>query len=308
MGAFDHIVGHERPIKVLGRALKTGRTAHAYLLWGPDGIGKELVALATAKLLLCKDEGALKNLTPCDNCPSCQKNDAGYHPDLHLLTPGEKKISVAEVRAFQESLYYQAFERGRKVAIIRDAFNMSREAANALLKTIEEPPKDTFILILAHHRSQLLDTLVSRCQPLRFDLLTDEAVEKLLGGRGVDPSEAKTLAALAGGSPGLALAQDLTLLTELDSEVGEISGKIGNLTPAMRLDLAERWSKDKDSLSVRLDCLERALLKRAGDDAALAALERLFVTRELIGRNVNLQLALDLLFGMAGDGDWEEIA
>ncbi|TAL18668.1 DNA polymerase III subunit delta' [bacterium] len=306
MSGFEGITGHERPKRVLERALRSGRVPHAYLFWGPDGIGKELTARAAAKVLLCRDPGAMKNAAFCGRCDGCRKIEAGSHPDLHLLAPGEKAISVDEVRKLLEALSYQAFERGRKIVIIRDVFRMSREGANALLKTVEEPPEETFLFLLAHHRSQLIPTLVSRCQPLRFDPLPEGAVEALLSERGIKPEAAKRMAALSGGSPGAALAEDPETLVKLDEEAEVVAGNLERMTPIERLETSEKWSKDKENLGLRLDCLERNLHARAKtDENALQSLERLFAVRALIDRNANLQLALDALFLMAGKEGWE---
>ncbi|TLN02497.1 hypothetical protein FDZ71_13055, partial [bacterium] len=164
---FGPVRGHQRPIKVLERAIKSGRIPHAYLFWGPDGVGKETVARHAAKILLCKDPSARANASPCGQCDGCAKTASGGHPDFHLVAPTEKAISVDDIRALLEALSFEAFERGVKIVIIRDVFKMSREGANALLKTVEEPPEGTHLFLLAHHRSQLIPTLVSRCQPLR---------------------------------------------------------------------------------------------------------------------------------------------
>ena len=112
-------------------------------------MGKELVARGFAQVLLCADGGALSRGASCGVCPSCVKCAGDAHPDLHLLVAQKASISVDDVRRLQETLSYQAFERGRKVAIIRDSFRMTREAANALLKTLEEPPAGVYLVLLA---------------------------------------------------------------------------------------------------------------------------------------------------------------
>jgi len=227
---------------------------------------------------------------------------------MHLLAPGDKVISVEDVRKLQETLSFQSFERGRKIAIIRDSFRMSREGANALLKTVEEPPPETHLFLLAHHRSQLLPTLVSRCQPLRFDPLTDGEVEEVLLLKGVEADDAKVLASLSGGSAGMAMAHDMESLIKARDEADSVAKNLRVMSPAERLELSERWSKDKESLPLRLDCLERSLRRMQADDPdALDTMGRLFTVSALIERNVNLQLALDALFLLEDDGGWEEL-
>lgn len=307
MRGFSAIVGHERAVRVLRRALASGRIAHAYLFWGPDGIGKEAVAHAFASVLFCGDREALGRGAPCGVCPACRKMESGGHPDLHLLAPTEKAISVEDVRKLQEALSFQAYEKGRKVVIIRDAPRMSPAGANALLKTVEEPPPETFLFLLAAHQSRLLPTLVSRCQPVRFDPLTGEDVKKVLIARGVEAETAAALAELSGGSPGTALALDHAAVSELMGEVAAVAGSLDTLGAVKRFALSERWAKDKELLPLRLKCLEAEWAKVAGaDDAALARLGRLNTVRTLIERNINAQLALDTLFVLKPGARLEE--
>ncbi len=308
MSGLDDVKGHERPIRVLKRALENGRTPHAYLFWGPEGVGKELVAFAVSKILLCASPDAIKNARPCGVCPSCAKCEAHDHPDLHLLAPGAKAISVDEVRGLGKAIAFQAYENGRKVVIIRDSFSMSREAANALLKTVEEPPPDTFMFLLANHREQLLETIVSRCQGLRFDPLDISSVEEVLADNDVDPEAIHRLAVMSGGSPGVALTLEPGQMEEVDRETVRIRDELENMDRLARFELAERWSKDKGNLKIRLDSLERGFaLKAHGDPFSLQMVERIGRVREWIERNANVQLALDGLF-VAGDSPaWEEI-
>jgi DNA polymerase-3 subunit delta' len=313
---FAAISGHQRPVRVLRRVLASGRLPHAQLFWGPDGVGKERVARAFARVLLCADTGALERGEGCGRCPACLRSDGGSHPDLHLVAAQKASIPVDEVRRLQETLAYQAFERGRKVAIIRDAFRLTREAANALLKTLEEPPAGVYIVLLAHHRDQLLPTLVSRCQALRFDPLPEAEVRRLLSERGVEPATATAMAEVSGGCPGRVLGADPEGFLASDREAGGVAAAWGTWPVARRFALASSWAADKELLGTRLDGLERHLRRRAreqaasppgaGDGGVLDALTGLTTLRRLLDRNVNTQLALDALFlGMLGHA-WEE--
>jgi len=312
--SFDQILGHDRPLRVLHRALATGRVAHAYLFWGPDGVGKERVATALAATLLCADPEALARGGACGACGPCRKVAGGSHPDLHVLAPRGASLPIADVRAFQESLSYQAFERGRKVAIIRDAFRMTREAANALLKTLEEPPAGTHIVLLAHHRNQLLPTLVSRCQSLRFDAIPEDAVRRLLEAGGMDAAAAQTLARSSGGCPGTVWGQDPQAFAAVAEEAGQAWTLLVRARASERLALAARWASDREELPRRLDALERVLVVRMresgrsgrSDGEALATLGALGRVRGLIEHNVNAELALDAFFLGALDRPWED--
>jgi DNA polymerase-3 subunit delta' len=312
--SFEQILGHDRPVRVVRRALATGRVPHAYLFWGPDGVGKERVAAELGAALLCLDTGALSRGEACGACGACRKVAAGSHPDLHLLAPRGASLPISEVRGLQESLSYQAFERGRKVAIIRDAYRLTREAANALLKTLEEPPAGTHIVLLAHHRNQLLPTLVSRCQSLRFDPIPEDAVRRLLEAGGMGEAAAETLARAAGGCPGAVWGQDPEALAAMGEEAAQAWAYLGQGGAADRLAFAARWAADREELPRRLDALERALVARmreAGRDGrseggVLSALGALGRVRGLIEHNVNAELALDAFFLGALERPWED--
>ncbi len=304
---LEGVLGHDRSLRVLRRALASGRTPHAYLFWGPDGVGKERVAREVAKALLCTAPSARGEA--CDGCAACRKLEAGNHPDCHLVVAGGARIAVDDVRRLQETLSYQAFERGRKVAILRDAFRMTREASNALLKTLEEPPPGTHLVLLTHHRNQLLPTLVSRCQSLRFDPISEEEVRRLLEGAGTEASAARTLAAVSGGCPGAVWGEDAGRFMAASKEVAELWEGWGRMEAADRFAVSSRWASERDLLPVRLDSLERELGRRAREETvagrgpeALDTLGALFRVRGLLDHNVNVQLALDTLFlGVTGE-------
>lgn len=267
-------------------------------------MGKELVAKETAGALLCAAPESREHRDSCGVCASCRKVSGGDHPDLHWLAAKGASISVDDVRFLQESLSFQAFERGRKVVIIRDAFRMTREASNALLKTLEEPPPGTHLFLLAHHRNQLLPTLVSRCQALRFDPLSRGEVAQLLESRGVEPNVAERLAALSDGAPGAVMADDPLELVALAAEAEEAFAALAAPSATERLSFAARWSGDRERLGRRLDALERLLrektsasaTQRGVDDRSLGHLEAVMRTRTLLDQNMNLQLSLDALF------------
>jgi DNA polymerase-3 subunit delta' len=308
VNGFDEVVGHHRPVKVLRRALSSGRIAHAYLFWGPGGIGKELVAMKMAEALLCSHPDALANGSACGECPSCVKCRAGGHPDLHLVATSEKSISVKNIRELQQTLAYRAFERGRKVVIIRDAFRITREGVNAILKTVEDPPEGTHLIFLSIHRSQLLDTLVSRCQTLRFDQLESGDVMRILTEKGMEGSEARRMADFSGGSIGVALSFDVEAATEVEEETHQLCHELERMSAVKRFELAERWSKDKEGLHLRLQCLERHLMKMAvSQDWALEIADRIERVRNWIDRNANIQLALDALFLGSTEGAWKRM-
>ena len=234
MQIFD--VQHQwRAHRVLQRALASDRVPHGYLFHGPSGVGKGMMALRLAGLLLCPNvrpveppDGASAGAAgigwrdACWQCRDCTLLEAGTHPDMHSIRrelhqhhPDPQvrqrkglELSVEVVRHFLiEPAYVRPAVGAAKVFIVHEADRMSHAAQNALLKTLEEPPLGTFLILLVEQPEQLLPTILSRCQPVPFALLPREFVEQeLVRQRGQRSEAARFLAALSEGQLGLALA------------------------------------------------------------------------------------------------------
>lgn len=217
------IVGQQRAVEQLGRALRTGRLPHALLLTGPEGVGRETTATALSRALLCQhpvnadDTGGGDLPDGCGNCEDCRLVAAGTHPDLHRVykelaryhdDPAVRDrvmqdLSIAVVRQFLIAPAGRGATRAHgKVFLVRDAELMSIPAQNALLKTLEEPPEGVRILLICRSAEQLLPTTRSRCWPVRFGPLPREFVVARLRDRGVDEAEASFWAAFTDGSLG----------------------------------------------------------------------------------------------------------
>ncbi len=183
----------------LSQAISRNRIAHAYLFLGPRAAGKFQFALRFAQALICER----KNFPPCGDCPDCKQIQARTHPDLHLLEvePDEDQIKINAVREFQKLLSLRPFQARWKVGIIKDAENLTIQAMNALLKTLEEPLPNTVLILTSSNRSRLLPTVVSRCQTLRFPpVKTELLVEILLREQKLSPEKARLVAYYAEGS------------------------------------------------------------------------------------------------------------
>jgi DNA polymerase-3 subunit delta' len=209
--AWSSILGHDDVIERLRGSLARGRLAHAYLLVGPEGIGKGLVARELAATVQCARQGD----EACGQCPACHKVAHGNHPDVAFVRRIERtakgarrtQILIDQVREeIQDPIAYKPFEGRYKVFVICDAEQMSEEAQNCLLKTLEEPPPHSLLLLVASRLEPFVDTVVSRCQVLRFRPLPTELAERILVGQhAMDADAARVLARLSGGSPGRAL-------------------------------------------------------------------------------------------------------
>ena len=206
--AWDGIRGHEALVRAFEQAWRRGRLAHAYLFVGPPGVGKRLFARELGKALLCEDPPAGR-LEACGKCPSCALVDADTHPDLFLLSRPEEKNELG-INALRELCRGFSLRpaRGRgKVAILDDADDLTDEAANCFLKTLEEPPPRSVFILVGTARERQWPTIVSRCQVVPFAPLPEALVADLLRGQELpDPSLNPRLARLSEGSPGRALA------------------------------------------------------------------------------------------------------
>lgn len=195
--------GHDRVVEALRRSLARGRLPHAFLFVGPDGIGKRAFALRFAQALLCErvPEAALD---PCGTCPSCLQVMAGTHPDvLQARKPDDKnELTIKVIRDLNIDLGLKPSRGLRKVAIVDDADDLNDEAANAFLKTLEEPPPGSVLILVGTSAELQLDTLVSRCRVVRFDPLNESDLAAVLLDQHVadDPDAATRIAQLGEGS------------------------------------------------------------------------------------------------------------
>jgi len=189
--------------------------AHSYLFLGNEGIGKKLVALQFAKTLNCLNAGNGKD-DSCDQCSSCKKIDEHLHPDVLVLEPENQTLKVEQVRLMQRDLAFRPYEGKYRICILSSADRMAPHMSNTLLKTLEEPPPYTILILLANHVRLILPTILSRCQLIRFHPLPIPWVAQWLReSRGLDEGEAHLFASLSEGSPGKAL--------EIGDEIRKIS-------------------------------------------------------------------------------------
>jgi DNA polymerase-3 subunit delta' len=250
---FRDILGQERVLAYLKTAWRQGRLAHAYLFIGPEGVGKASVARALAAALNCTQP--LPEHDACGECPSCRRLLAGTHPDFVVLTPeeGKTQIKIEYVRDFRKLTAYPPLGGGWRVALFKPAEALtaiSDAAANALLKTLEEPPEHNLIILAATVEGDLLPTVVSRCQKLPFSPLPPALVaQELARRRGLTPAQAALLAALSGGSLGRALALDPEAMFNQRRQVLADLEQIGQGSATAVLEWAQRLAKARPDKS-----------------------------------------------------------
>jgi DNA polymerase-3 subunit delta' len=204
MYSFGDIIGHTENINTLIKAVVNNRVAHAYLFIGTPGVGKSTIAYIFAKALLCDRpiEGQC-----CNSCKNCSQVEGGNHPDLHVIKPSGATIKLEQIHYMQKNVYYRSYQGGRQAYIIQNCDVMTAEAANSLLKTLEEPPENTIFILVSSRPYALLPTILSRCQQFWFKPMTvEQIVEGLHRQTDLTAVEKQMIASMAGGSLGRAIS------------------------------------------------------------------------------------------------------
>ncbi len=330
---LDDLRGQEQAVGILRRALERGRLAHALIFAGPSGVGKRTAAHALAAALLCREAPG----RGCGSCEDCHLVATQAHPDLVLEDlerareekPTATRLSIDQMRRVRSRLAMRGVRGERKVGIIDQAELLTIDAQNALLKTLEEPPGKTALLLICPHPDALLSTIRSRCQCVRFAPLEKGILTEILIGEGVEAESAESAAALAEGSldrartltaddglaytrelrdklgalPGTSIPHLLDLAAELAGPRGEKGRARQQLNRAVTLD----WCRDHlldAARAVGTPPEDETDEPHEGLDELRRALQRAeiaYATTREFERNANAHLAWDrLLLGLRG--------
>ena len=342
VSGFESIIDQQQPIQLLTTLLKKGTVPHALLFTGTEGVGKRTAAMAFAMACNCSAgkqaapgqavEAPAESPNPpveglcCGVCKSCRKIQSNNHPDVLHIQPSGSIIKIAQIRGLCRTLSLKPYEARVRVVIVSQAQTMNLEAANAFLKVLEEPPASTLLILTAEQTADLLPTIVSRCQPVRFNPISrDSLALYLTRNRKLSEDRARLVAAMAGGSITKAMAMSRTdwigrrdwLLAASGLDVpGSLSAKPVNVLLAFAeilfkgrenlpdtLDIIKSWLRDlvvwrfTPEKIINLDLREK--IQRASREISTASLLKKInavqrAQRE-IEANANLRLSLEVM-------------
>jgi DNA polymerase-3 subunit delta' len=317
---FQSFLGNRRVVEILRKAVEQDRLPHALIFAGPPGVGKRTLAELLAQRLNCLQR---QNQEACGACISCRKIAAGTHPDVLLIKPDGAYIKIDQVRDMIGEIAYKPFEGRYRVVILDGADQMRPEGANCLLKTLEEPPSQSILILVTARPYLLLSTIRSRARLLQLGPIAADVIEShLVAQEGRSLEDARMAATLSNGSLSAALACDTERHREIRSTaLSFVSLLLRKGEFAQASTLATGITKEKEAFQVWID-LAQVLLQDvyyaqmapkqmsqadlAGELAALAqttphaaviaAIKAFRQLRAALQQNVNRQLALEALF------------
>jgi len=317
------MLGHEWAVSLLQEHVATEKPRHAYLITGPQGVGRRTLALRLARALNCPQPPAPGEA--CLNCRDCREIEKMQHPDLAIVQAEHKggTLKVDQIRELQHRLALAPYQARHRLALLLRFEEANPSASNALLKSLEEPPSSVILVLTAASSELLLPTIVSRCEVLQLRPLPADVVSQGLQTRwGLPPEQANLLAHISGGRPGFALSlhQDPHALERRAAWLDD-HFRLLSASHVERFNYAEGLAKDKETLQIVLQVwtsLWRDLLHQvSGAQTPLANLDQveriktlsthfkletvhafmsaLTRTLEDLDRNVNTRLALEVL-------------
>ncbi len=300
--AFENLIGNEKIKNLLSNNIETNNILHSYLFVGIDGIGKRLFAKEFAHMVLCNS----KQDRPCATCKSCLEFQGESHPDFLQIEPEDgKTIKIEQIRYLQEKIAEKPVTAEKKVYIIQDSDKMTREAANSLLKTLEEPPTYAILILITANESKLLATIKSRCTKIAFQALSEDEIKTYLKTQSEEIQMTNNMIRQCQGSIGRAIkiGEEQETYTQVESIVNNLKKE----------DITQIWKKAevlyqaKEKIMDLLDYMNVIFFEKLREEKdmrytkAVAIIEE---TKKRITANANYDMSIDNLLLRI----WEQFA
>lgn len=271
--AFKDILGNSRVKKILRKALQKNKVPNSMFFCGPRGIGKRDMALVLAKAMNCER----KKDDACEVCTSCKAINAGNFPDVIEISPEKDVIVIDQMRMLRKIANLKPMMGKRRVFVVVDADKMKEEAANSLLKILEEPPLFSYIILVANNPFLIMSTIKSRCQVLNFTPVSKEDIGKILVEKGYEENKARIISLLVHGSLKQALSLEWEEVQDKRTKAWQLflsllrKGKVAlflrDYATSQRAIIRDDWEQILEMLSSF--CRDSILIKEKGDSRLL---------------------------------------
>lgn len=300
--SFENLIGNEKIKSVLTGAVQANNVLHSYLFVGIDGIGKSLFAKEFAHMILCSSNQE----KPCKTCKSCLEFQGESHPDFLQIEPEDgKTIKIEQIRYLQEKIAEKPVTSEKKVYIIQDSDKMTREAANGLLKTLEEPPSYAVLILITANESKLLATIKSRCTKIAFQSLSEEEIKTYLKTQNNEQRMNSNMVRQCQGSIGRAIkiGEEQEAYTQLETVINNIKKE----------DITQIWKKAevlyqaKEKIMDLLDYMNVIFFERLREEQNMRYTKAVSIveeTKKRITANANYDMSIDNLLLRI----WEQFA
>lgn len=287
---FNHIIGNEPIKQLLTKTIENKTNTHSYLFIGPEGIGKKLFAKEFAKAILCIEEKE----KPCNKCKACIEFETSNNPDYNEITTEENSIKIEQIRLMQSKVAEKPIISNKKVYIINDSEKMTKEAQNCLLKTLEEPPEYTTIILITSNESQILNTVKSRCTKINFNPIENNTLKKYLEQTYDFQNITENMLKAYSGS--IKKALEMNEKKEIYQELDKYFYNIEKLQIIDVLNKIECLYKNKENIKEMLEYINTILFEKAKTNTKyIEYIQQVEQTKQKIKLNANYDMTIDNL-------------